>query len=162
MPHEKPKTPRHTKASALHEEWTAEREARRLRLISLVESSFRDVRLGSGVSLHQARAMDDYRDDATIAAARALDPEERWQETSGEKLVRLSDTLPFMDAQGFRLHLPRFMLFALRNEDPGSWAGGAAISSCDLRGISAERLAILSAEQRQAIQAFSEFYADEV
>jgi hypothetical protein len=66
---------------------------------SRVGTAHDGVELGEGVSLHQARAMDDYRSDAEVAAARALDTESRWQDVTDEKLERLSDTLPFMDAK---------------------------------------------------------------
>ncbi|MDB5297630.1 MAG: hypothetical protein JWO31_3613 [Phycisphaerales bacterium] len=115
--------PRHAKASALHDERAAEREAERLRLIRQVEAAFDGVELGDGVSLHQARGMDDHASDAEVAAARALDAEGRWQDVSDEKLDRLSDTLPFMDAEGFRFYLPRFMLFALKHDEGPSTAG---------------------------------------
>ena len=85
----------------MREEWAAEREAQRLRLIRQVESAFDGIGLGGGVSLHQARAMDNRDSDAEIAAARALDTEARWQDVSDEKLDRLSDTLAFMDPHGF-------------------------------------------------------------
>jgi hypothetical protein len=148
----------------MHNEWAAEREAERLRLIRDVEAAFDGVALGNGVSLHQARAMDDYAPDAEIAAARALDTEDRWQDVPDKKLDRLSDTLPFMDAERFRFYLPRFMLFALTHrggsEYPGSWAADTAIYWSDPRQ-SADKIGLMTPRQREVVQAFNAFYRNE-
>jgi hypothetical protein len=148
----------------MHDEWSAEREAERLRLIREVEAAFNGVALGNGVSLHQARAMDDYASDAEVAAARAMDTEERWQEVPDEKLDRLADTLPFMDAEGFRFYLPRFMLFALKHSEgseySSSWACGTAIYWSDLRDTTGKH-ALLTREQREAVRTFGEYFRDE-
>jgi hypothetical protein len=53
------------------------------------------------------------------------------------------------------------MTFALKNEASGSWARNTAIYWSDLRQRAGDHLALLSDEQREVIQAFSEFYADE-
>ena len=164
MQHGERSHPRHTKASALRDAWAAEREAERQRLVRQVVAAFNDVRLGNGVSLHQARAMDDYAGDAEVAAARVLDTESRWQDVTDEKLDRLADTMPFMDAEGFRFYLPRFMLFALehrgRPEYSGSWAKDVAINNADLRDTTG-RHDLMTEEQRAAVRAFAEFYRDE-
>jgi hypothetical protein len=164
MQHGKRPHPRHTKASALHDEWAAGREAERQRLIRQVEAAFDGVELGVGVSLHQARAMDDYASDAEIAAARAFDTERRWQDVSDEKLHRLSDTLPFMDPAGFRFYLPRFMLFALKHREGseygGSWASSTAVYWTDPRQLG-DNIALMTPPQREAIQGFHAFFRDE-
>jgi hypothetical protein len=145
----------------MQHEGTFKRDAERDSLIARIEAAFGHVRLGEGVSLHQARAMDDYESEATIASVRTFDTEHRWQDVSDEKLDRLSDTLPFMDAEGFRFYMPRFMTFALRNEGSGSWARDTAIYWSDTRERAGDHLALLSDEQRDVIRAFCEFYAHE-
>ena len=85
-------------------------------LLAEIEAAFGDVRLGGGVSLHQARAIDDFHlglGGPDFAAARRLDAEERWQDIPDGKVENLSDTLVFMDAEGFRFHMPRFMVYML-------------------------------------------------
>lgn len=164
MQHGERRHPRHTKASAIVEEWAAEREAERLRLIREVEVAFDGVALGNGVSLHQARALDKRASDAEVAAARPMDTEERWQDVPDEKIDRLADTLPFMDAEGFRFYLPRFMLFALKHSGgsqySNSWACDTAIYWSDLRDTTGKH-ALLTQEQRDALRAFGEFFRDE-
>jgi hypothetical protein len=141
-------------------EWEAARARIRPLLIRQIEAAFDSVELGHGVSLHQARAMDDCASPAEIAAARALDTENRWQDITDEKLDRLADTLPFMDAEGFRFHIPRFMIFALLNEG-WSWARDTAIYWTDTSGRPSEHLSLLSEDQRMAVEAFAEFYIEE-
>ncbi len=115
--------PQHTEESALHDDWAAGREAERLRLIHEIEAAFEGVALGNGVSLHQARAMDDdWVNQSDVADLRSQDPEERWQDISDEKLDLLADTLPFMDPEGFRFYLPRFMVFALKHSEGSQYS----------------------------------------
>jgi hypothetical protein len=164
MQHGERPHPRHTKASAIYDAWAAEREAERLRLIHQVEAAFDGVELGNGVSLHQARAMDNYASGAEIAAARALDTEDRWQDVPDAKLDQFSDTLPFMDPEGFRFYLPRFMLFALKHrggtEFSGSSASDTAIYWTDPRQ-SGDKTSLFTPPQRAAVHAFNVFYSDD-
>jgi hypothetical protein len=129
-----------------------------------VEAAFQGVRLGEGVSLHQARAMDDYASDDEIAAARALDIEERWQDVPDEKVDRFSDALAFMDAAGLRFYLPRFMVFALKHREGSEYSGSracdAAINNADLRDTPGKH-ALMTERQREAVRAFAEFFRDE-
>lgn len=141
-----------------------QREAARRALIARVLDAFGDVRLHGGWSLHQARALDDYLGEDEVRAARALDEEVRWQDIPDEKIHRLHDTLAFMDPEGFRFHLPRFMQFALehleeRDSFSDSNACASAIYWADLRD-SSDRFSLFSGEQRTVVQAFGDFYID--
>ena len=140
--------------------WEAERARIRPHLLHQIEAAFDGIELGRGVSLHQARAADDYASAADVEAARALDSESRWQDITDEKLNRLADTLPLMDAEGFRFHIPRFMIFALLNEGARSWARDTAIYWTDTAERPGEHLSLLSEDQRRAVEAFAEFFAE--
>jgi len=137
------------------------------RLIAVINDAFGDVTLGNGRSLHQARAIDDWKDDAEVKAARVLDTETRWQDISDEKLDRLCDTLVFMDAAGFRFHMPRFMIFSLTHvfgERSTSVGVQAPIYCCDimdetLRETVLVKLTLLSDAQKRAISRFLTFAA---
>ena len=144
----------------IQEEWEAERDAVRAKLLRQIESAFDGVELGGGVSLHQARAMDDYESPSEIAAARTLDTESRWQDISDEKLDRLSHTLAHMDAEGFRFHIPRFMTYALLNEGSGSFATFSPIYFTEKSRRSDTRTNLLSEDQRAAVEAFADFYSE--
>jgi len=132
------------------------------RLIAAIEASFGDVRLGNGRSLHQAEAIDQGRPANEIEAARAWDGEIRWQEIPDEKIDHFCSALAFMDAEGFRFHVPRFIVWSLVHaEQSDSFAVDAAIYSCvftpKLEEKSKQRYSLLNAGQRSTISAFLRF-----
>jgi hypothetical protein len=108
--------------------------------------------------------MDDYMSPVTIAEVRREDTEERWQDISDEKIDFFSDTLAFMDAAGFRFHMPRFMVYALTHPHGDSFAVDAPIYQCDFNEDSKEyalsRYALLSIEQCRTIRQFLWFAAE--
>ncbi len=148
------------KARSLQQEWEEERDRIRPKLIRQIEAAFDGVELGNGVSLHQARAMDDYAPAEEVQAARALDTEVRWQDISDEKLDKFSDTLSFMDVEGFRFHIPRFMVYVLQNEAVHSWAFTNLLYWTDAQHRE-NATSTFSDDQRAAILAFSDFYSEE-
>jgi len=91
-------------------------------LLALIEEAFDGVERGEGITLHQARVIDDYGSDEDVFAARKLDTEERWQDVpvsvlSVSPLRERKNTqfLDFLDPAGFRYYLPFAMSFAIRN-----------------------------------------------
>lgn len=132
-------------------------------LLAQIDATFDGVRLGDGISLHQARALDNYEPEDAAAAARSFDTEERWQDITDDKLDRHANTLAFMDAAGFRFHMPRFMVFSLTHPRTGSFASDAPIYACDfsdaLKGHALSKYALLSPEQRTTIARFLRFAA---
>jgi hypothetical protein len=125
-------------------------------LLADIEAAFGGVRLGAGVSLHQARAMDDdWVRQSDVADLRSKDPEERWQDITDKSLDLFSDTLAFMDAEGFRFHIPRFMVYSLTHagDATGSWAVDAPIYTC-MHKDETGRFSLLSPEQRRVIGRF--------
>jgi len=135
-------------------------------ILADIESAFGNVVLGDGISLHQARALDDYESEAQAAVVRNLDTESRWQDLSDEEVDQFGDALPFMDAAGFRFHMPRFMVFALTAGLNGSdsFAVDATIYQCDfseeLKDYAMLRYALLSSEQRKVIAEFLRFIVE--
>lgn len=140
-------------------EWEAERARARPALLRRIAGTFDGVRLGGGVSLHQARAIEDYRAGAEVAAARTLDTERDWHEVPDEKVGRLWDTLPFLDAEGFRFYLPRFMTYALRHEAEAPEVRRTILANVEPRNLR-ERGALVSDEQRAAMEAFVAFFSE--
>jgi hypothetical protein len=100
----------------------------REKLVSEIEHAFADVLLGDRVTLHQMHVIDDYGSEAGQLAARLKDPETRWQQITGEKLSRFSDSMVFLDPKGFRFHLPAFLRHALITASPSS-------GSADTHGV---------------------------
>jgi hypothetical protein len=156
------RTPRSTAADAVLAAWDAERNIERQRLVSQIEAAFDGVELGNGTSLHQGRALDDYQPEEAVRQARDADTESRWQEIPDEKVETLWDALSFLDAEGFRFYIPRFMIYALhhRGTETDSLASDSAISAGDPRDASG-RQSLLSGPQREALRAFAVFFQDD-
>jgi hypothetical protein len=128
-------------------------------LLADLEQSFGDVRLNGGVSLHQARAFDNYEPEEVAQASRRLDMERRWQDISDEKIERFADTLPFMDAAGMQFHLPRLMRWAIEHADSESpsYAVDAVVYQC--RKPREEQFESFSEAQRRTVARFLAFAA---
>ena len=93
---------------------------RREGLIAEIERAFNGVERDDGVSLHQARARDDYATPEQELTARKLDVEPQWQEVTQQDILYCCSALSFLDAKGFRYYIPAFMRVALGNfyDDP--------------------------------------------
>jgi len=85
-------------------------EADKDRVLNLVRNAFRGVVLGDGVGLRQGQGLDDYADEHTLAAYRALDEKENWSAISVSDLDRCYSSLSFFDADGMRFHLPAYLI----------------------------------------------------
>ena len=92
----------------------------RAAIIAQIEEAFDGVERDDGVTLHEARELDDYGSPEELAAARAKDTESRWQDIPESWIDKYADTLPFMDVKGFRYYIPAFMIWALKHYDDGS------------------------------------------
>jgi hypothetical protein len=85
---------------------------------SAIRSAFADVRLGSGVSLRQAQAIDDYGRGFNQAEFEALPRSEvtdDWTGVPESELLR--DNVAHLDAEGLRYYLPALMLWLLDHYD---------------------------------------------
>jgi len=127
-----------------------------LQLFREIEIAFDGIELGDGVSLHQALAIDDWASKANIAAARAFDTEQRWQDVADEKVKRFFDTLNFMDAEGLRFYLPRFMTYAIHNEATDYDVRQAVLWQIETVN---HRLLLLSERQQAAVKAFLDYFS---
>jgi hypothetical protein len=134
-------------------------------LLAEIEATFGPVRLGDGTSLHQADALDDYSPPDVVAAARSFDTEERWQDIPDDKVDHFDHALAFMDAEGFRFHVPRFMVSAVTRAGVhcGVLGGDAAVYAFhftdELEEYAMSKYALLSPEQRRTIARFLRFAA---
>lgn len=86
----------------------------RAKVIAAIESAFATVTLGDGITIHEARALDDYED---ARAARAVDCHVRWQDISDNTLRALNDVHCFLDDAGYRYYTPAYMRWVLRHLD---------------------------------------------
>jgi len=81
--------------------------------LAAVHSAFEGVRLDGGVSLVQARAMDDYQP----VPPQSDENDARWQDVTDETLRNYNDVHPFLCARSFRFYIPAFMSWILRHLD---------------------------------------------
>ncbi|MBW3636304.1 MAG: hypothetical protein KY445_07550 [Armatimonadetes bacterium] len=96
------------------------REARKLALIEEITRAFDGVSRENGVSLSEARVIDDCGSDEERGKARARDTETRWQDVPDDDISHASDRPAFLDAVGFRYYVPAFVVWFLRYTDSGS------------------------------------------
>lgn len=148
-------------SGANKESLTTAQDQKRQAVISEIASAFDQVLLGSGTSLHQARAIDDWQPDDVVSEAGTFDVEKHWREIADAKVEKFTDTLSFMDAEGFRFHIPCFMTWTLQNAHSSSDAVDATLSSLDLnfaggqfKEFHSSMWSLLTDEQRKAIASF--------
>ncbi len=123
-------------------------------LIEKISVAFKDVVLEDGVSLHEARALDDYEDPIQ---ARQIDCKVRWQEIPADWIEKFHDIFAFMDAKGFRHAIPAYMTWCLKynRHDTNSFVSTVlCLKSDDYRS---KFFNFLDATQEQVIYEFLRF-----
>lgn len=94
---------------------------------SLVDGIYRAYAhevLSNGVTLRQARAMDDFHQAPQPIPGDPDNTVRRWQDIPDSELREHDDVLPFLCPMAFRFYIPAFMIWAikhleLRDEDSG-------------------------------------------
>jgi hypothetical protein len=130
------------------------------KIVEMVQLAFEDVRLGNGISLHQADVVDDYGTRAEFDAAKLHDPETRWQQIPTSKIERFCGSMTFLDSEGFRFYLPAFIIYGLNtfNPDFGSMeADGVLFAAESYSDSHKDNFAILNTEQLRAVASFLKF-----
>lgn len=80
-----------------------------------IEVAFDGVARESGITLHEADAIDDHKSVEDRAKARANDAETRWQDVPAALIERFSCQLSFLDGKGFHYYIPAYMRWTLLN-----------------------------------------------
>lgn len=84
------------------------------RLINEIKIAFSDITLGNGISLREARAIDDHWVDR-CQTSRTFDELENWQKVTDNDLKTYGDGLrSFSDKEGRTFYLPAYMCLGLR------------------------------------------------
>ncbi|NHN37332.1 DUF1841 family protein [Pseudomaricurvus alcaniphilus] len=111
-----------------------------------ITSAFLGVRLGKGIGLWEAQAIDDYETKEVQTANRERDQKQDWRLLDYGDLQRCHSSLSFFDADGMRFHLPAFIIGSIRNEvdDP-------LFHLIQLDEYSISKLQILSNIQRKSV-----------
>jgi hypothetical protein len=124
---------------------------------TIIRDAFRGVELGSGLTIHEAD-LEGHDYDGAGEAARAKDPERNWMEIPDWKLERIHVLSYAFDVEGWRFHLPAYLIWTLKN-----WRTSTSITSDfvvwglrlrDNSEYDLERFHSLSIEQSKAVLAF--------
>ncbi|MCP4976836.1 MAG: hypothetical protein GY931_11800 [Maribacter sp.] len=86
-------------------------------LVELIETAFKNVRLGDGIGIFEAEAIDNYASEKETLKARAKDRKEwkNWTEIPREVIETFCSVLCFVDLEGMRFVLPAYMKFSVEN-----------------------------------------------
>jgi len=127
-------------------------------LILQITKAFENVTLEDGISLHQARALDDYADPNL---ARKIDESVRWQDIPSQWIKTFHDVFPFLDPKGFRYYIPAYMIWCLQHyEHPDSNTFDYTIYVLKQVGKEcyySSRFELLNSDQLQTISDFLRF-----
>lgn len=75
-----------------------------------IRTAFADERLGSGIGLWEAQAIDDYAHEQTQMEYRQRDEKTNWQLIPVDALNTCHSSLSFFDPEGMRFCLPAFLI----------------------------------------------------
>jgi hypothetical protein len=132
--------------------------AKRQIVEAAILEAFAGVRLGGGVSLVEAEAIDGYYERMSLAEAhrlRQFEITDDWSALTPSDLD--SENLAHLDAEGLRYYLPAFMLRLLDDYQPGEmWCIGTIASLDQRRPYPLDFMEMLTDAQRTAIAAYVE------
>jgi hypothetical protein len=127
-------------------------------VLRAISSAFDGVTFGMGLTLHQARALDNYCHPSEVQAAKEQDPETSWQDVSDEKLLKVHDAHFFLDAAGFRFYLPAYMTWSLQG---ARRKGHSAFDqTVEMLQPPNERFAVLDYAQASAVCAYLKYVSE--
>lgn len=135
----------------------------KLHLINQITKAFEGVTRENGISLHEARAIDDYWVER-YPEARKEDTDTRWQDVSDEWIEYFYDVFSFFDAKGFRYYIPAYMIWVLKNYQTtqSNSVDSTIYALCVWQNPSFDydpyaRFRLLNAEQSKAVYDFLNF-----
>lgn len=135
-------------------------EKTRFPLIEKITAAFDGVSREDGISLHAARALDDWHSlEEATKIGQEMDLDTQWQDVPDEWLMEFHDIFSFLDPKGFRYYIPAYMIWSLKEpkaSDSNSltsliWALESKL------GHHKAHFKILNQEQLQVISDFIEF-----
>jgi len=118
---------------------------------SAVRVAFAGVRLGNGMSLTMAEALDDWVDPSIVDGLRGTEPDDDWTAIGAAELER-ADAVAHLDAEGLRYYLPALMLLLLHRYEPTEmWCIGTTAALDQRERHPDGFMELLSPAQRRAI-----------
>lgn len=139
-------------------------ENKKKHLISLIEIAFANLKLGDGMSLHQAKAIDDHKSDEEITNVRNLDPWQNWADIPHDVLEKCGSPLlahAYYDPESLIFHLPAMMRLAVEKFPANDSYYNICISHLTREPQYMIQEYKLSTSQIKVIAEFWEFYFDE-
>lgn len=128
-------------------------------LVEEIERAFEGVERGSGPTLHEAKAIDDYAGRGAKLAGRRKDTETRWQDVAPEGIPLIPGLFAFMNPAGFRYYLPAYLLWYL--EDIDNLVGFEPLSLfytiLEMDSANRSNFGLLNAQQARALAHFLQF-----
>lgn len=135
-------------------------EKTRLPLIEKIIAAFNGVSRQDGISLHAARALDDW---SSLEEAKKIgwemDLDRNWQEVPDEWLMKFHDIFAFLDPKGFRYYIPAYMVWSLK-EPKASSSNSLSSLMWAIENKSRHfqaHLELLNQEQLQVVSDYIEF-----
>lgn len=115
-------------------------------IIEKIETAFSDVKLGDGIGLFEAQALDHYESEDVQKMQREKDEKIDWRSITHEDLQGCHSSLSFFDANGMRFHLPAYIVESIKGEvdDP-------IFHLTHLDGYAESKLATLTKLQKNAV-----------
>ena len=129
-------------------------------VIAEITSAFAGVSLGDGVTLHQARAIDDYQSKEHQRAVRVNDTEQSWQEISDDKMCAFDDVFNFLDAKGWVFYIPAYMIWVLRHLDDQTDEHSGLNYMTVFAVTDRPRPELLNSRQRRAVCSFLHYLSE--
>lgn len=86
------------------------------RLIKHIEHAFRDVDLGEGMGLREARGIEDQLSQEELKVLRRKDKRQKWRNVQARMLSELESSLHMMNADGMRFYLPAYMIAIINGQ----------------------------------------------
>ncbi|MEO0511084.1 MAG: DUF6714 family protein [Verrucomicrobiota bacterium] len=123
-----------------------------------VTKTFRGIKLGCGIGLHEGQAIDDYESDKERKSKRKKDEKENWSAIRSDTLNTCNSSLSFFDAAGMRFHLPAFICSDLR----GEYDQSLEFSLTDLSDWMKEKFMLFTNKEKEAVALYLEFLADDI
>jgi hypothetical protein len=121
-------------------------ESQRDALITEITAAFDRVSREDGTTLHEAKAIDDWKTPQEQQAAREFDTEQRWQDVPDDDILVSESALSFLDAKGFRYYLPAFMLCGLKDWENDS---SGILHSCEYHLLHESQKSLRKSEPKE-------------
>jgi hypothetical protein len=131
-------------------------------VISTIEKAFKDTPKPRNITMRIARAIDDYWDvdPSECQRLRELDNDNDWRDIPDKLVEKYCDIFHFLDADGFRYYLPRFMVWTIRRYGSSRLGNPDSFMYCMDPDFDKEDIHwnYLSPEQKYAYVLFLKYY----